>query len=122
MITADIVLATLGQPNGIFFQPAKYDKDGKQITTAMLLTAPAPKNPGDIPRVEDSICKKTHGATTHWRSGRIFLCPIFFGLSPEVSPSQDVVQEMKLDDYFSASRLLLHELVHLWKNRKCSRR
>jgi len=122
VITADIVLATLGAPNGILFQPEKYDKDGKQITTPMVFAAPAPKNPGDTPRVEDSICKETHAATTNRNSGRIFLCPIFFKLNPTVSPSQNVAQNMKLDNYFSASRLLLHELVHLWNPSKCSRR
>lgn len=122
MITVDIVLATLGQPHGIFFQPEKYDEDGKQITIPMLLTAPAPRNPGDIPRVEDSICKSTHAATTNRMSGRIFLCPRFFTLRPIVLPSQSVAQNMRLDNYFSASRLLLHELVHLWNDSKCSMR
>ena len=119
---ADIVLATLGATHGIFFQPGKYDKDGKQITAEMYLPASAPKNPGDTPRVEDVICKPTYGATTHRNSGRIFLCPIFFKLSPTATPSQNVAQNMRLDYYYSASRLLLHELVHLWNESKCSRR
>ena len=124
MITAEIVLATSGNyPYGIFFQPEKYDEDGKQIATSMSYAAPAPKNPGDTPRVEDSICKSTVAATTHRKSGRIFLCSIFFNrVRTTVSPSQNVRRNMKLDNYFSASRILLHELVHLWNISKCSER
>ena len=120
--TADTVSATFKAPNGIFFQPGKYDANGRQITLAMGFAAPAPKNPDGIPRVGDAICSPTAYATTNRRSGRIFLCPSFFKENPTVPPSQNVAQNMRLDDYFSASRILVHELVHLWNESKCPRR
>ena len=110
--------AKWNQPNGVFFQPGKYDEDGAQVYTQMTIAA----QPGGVPKVEDTICTKGALATVNRYSGRVFFCfdaISQYELQPTAKPAPQ--QYLKLDYFYSGSRLLIHELVHLWHPSKSSR-
>jgi hypothetical protein len=71
-------------------------------------------------KVQDFICATPLTlATTVREFGRIFFCPPIFAVKPTITGETGNIQTgMKLDDFYSGSRIFIHELVHLWKPSK----
>lgn len=115
------ILAVLQESHGILFQPGKYDEQGNQVYGEMKLPAARPKTLDGTTRVQDAVCAPGILAATSPESGRIFCCPHLFNtFAPRAA--LNVKQYMPLDKLSSGSRVLLHELVHLWFPSECSRR
>ncbi len=59
-------------------------------------------------------------ATTVRAFGRMFFCPpVFSSVKPTIAGEAGNIQTgHKLDDFYSGSRIFVHELVHLWEPSK----